>query len=89
MARYEVKPGEARTPCGIRLGNDERRLIEAAASKDGASFSAWLRERAIEAARRELEDEAYSAREKAIEKARKAGLSEEDIKALGARGGGG
>jgi uncharacterized protein (DUF1778 family) len=54
MARRETKPGEPRPTYAMRLGEDERRVIAAAAAQAGRPLSAYIRREALRAARREL-----------------------------------
>lgn len=54
MARREHVPGPPRSTFALRLGDNERRVVEAAAAQRGEPLSAYIRRTALEAARREL-----------------------------------
>lgn len=54
MARREEIPGTPRPTYAMRLGDDERIRIQAAASREGEALSAYIRRAALEAARRDL-----------------------------------
>ena len=54
MARREHTPGLPRPTYAMRLGDDERRVVEAAAAQRGEALSAYIRRVALEGARREL-----------------------------------
>lgn len=54
MARRDHRPGQARPTYAMRLGDDERRLLEAAAAQRNAPLSTYIRHVALQAARREL-----------------------------------
>lgn len=54
MARRDQKPGRPRPTFAMRLGDDERRVIEAAAAQSDLPLSAYIREVALASARREL-----------------------------------
>lgn len=54
MARRDEKPGTPRPTYAMRLGEDERRVISAAAAQKGEALSAYIRRVALETARREL-----------------------------------
>jgi len=51
--RIEV-PSKARKPVGIRLSRQEREILEAAARRRPEYLTTYIRDRALEAARREL-----------------------------------
>lgn len=57
MARRETRPGKPRPTWAMRLGDDERRVLEAAAASRGVPTSQYVREQALRAARRELAGE--------------------------------
>jgi len=54
MARRDHSPGRPRPTYAMRLGDDERRVVEAAAAQRGEPLSAYIRRAALERARREL-----------------------------------
>lgn len=54
MARRDETPAPARPTYAMRLGDDERLRIEAAAARKGVPLSAYIRRVALEAARRDL-----------------------------------
>ena len=54
MARLDHSPGEPRVTYAMRLGADERQLIEAAASRRGVPTSQYIRTVALAAARRDM-----------------------------------
>lgn len=54
MARHDKTPGQPRKTFAMRLGDDERRVIEAAAASKGVPVSQYIRRSALGAARREL-----------------------------------
>lgn len=54
MARRDETPGTPRPTYAMRLGDDERRVIEAAAAQRREPLSAYIRRVALERARREL-----------------------------------
>lgn len=54
MARREQTQGSPRPTYAMRLGDDERRVISAAAAQRGEALSAYIRRVALETARREL-----------------------------------
>lgn len=54
MARRDQTPGSPRPTYAMRLGTDERRVIEAAAAQRGVPLSTYIRRVALERARREL-----------------------------------
>jgi uncharacterized protein (DUF1778 family) len=52
MARHS--PGQARPPYTMRIGDDERRIVAAAAALRGEALAAYIRRVALLAARRDL-----------------------------------
>jgi uncharacterized protein (DUF1778 family) len=56
MARRDETPEPARPTYAMRLGDDERLRIQAAAARKGKALSAYVREAALEAARRDLQE---------------------------------
>ncbi len=54
MARHDHKPGKPRPTYAMRLGDDERRVVEAAAAQRGEPLSSYIRRVALDRARREL-----------------------------------
>jgi uncharacterized protein (DUF1778 family) len=54
MARREETPAPPRPTYAMRLGEDERLRIAAAAARRGEALSAFIRRVALEAARKEL-----------------------------------
>jgi uncharacterized protein (DUF1778 family) len=56
MGRREETPDPPRTTQAFRLGDDERRLVQAAAAVRRESMSGFIRRVALAAARRELAD---------------------------------
>ncbi|WP_425437828.1 plasmid mobilization protein [Mycobacterium neglectum] len=55
--RPPLEAGQRRTaPVPVRFTATEREVIEAAAKADGQSVSAWVRDRALAAARRRTRD---------------------------------
>lgn len=54
MARRDHAPGTPRPTYAMRLGHNERRVVEAAAAQRDEPLSAYIRRVALEAARREL-----------------------------------
>ncbi len=54
MARLDHSPGEPRITYAMRLGADERRLIDEAASRRGVPTSQYIRTVALAAARRDM-----------------------------------
>lgn len=57
MARRENISGEPRHPYSLRLGDDERRVLEAAASSRGLPLGTYVRRAALGRARSELVSE--------------------------------
>ena len=53
---------DPRAPFGVRIGDDERRLLEVAAFQCRESVGAFIRRAALDAARRELGKEGHSER---------------------------
>lgn len=56
MARRNETPGKPRSTYAMRLGDDERRLVEAAAAQGREPLSAYIRRAALERAQRDLAD---------------------------------
>lgn len=56
MARRDQSPGPPRTTFALRIGDNERRIIEAAAAQQGEALSAYIRRVSLESARRDLAD---------------------------------
>jgi len=56
--RRDAIPTKARKTLAIRVSTAERRLLEAAAARGPEYLTTWVRETALEAARRELSREA-------------------------------
>lgn len=54
MARRDHTDGTPRPTYAMRLGDDERRVVEAAAAQQGEPLSSYIRRVALERARREL-----------------------------------
>lgn len=54
MARRDDTTGPPRAPYAMRLGDDERRLLEAAAAQRRVALAAYIRRAAMDAARRDL-----------------------------------
>lgn len=54
MARRDHRPGSARRNSAIRLGDDERRVLEAAAAQRDEPMTTYIRRVALERARKEL-----------------------------------
>lgn len=54
MARRTDAPGEPRDTYSMRLGDDERAVMEAAARKNKIPLAAFIRQSTMAAARREL-----------------------------------
>lgn len=54
MGRREITNREPRPVWTLRLGSDERRLLEAAAGQRGVPLSTYVRGAALRAARAEL-----------------------------------
>lgn len=54
MARRDETPAPPRPTYAMRLGDDERLKIEAAAAQKGEALSAYIRRAALEAARQDL-----------------------------------
>jgi uncharacterized protein (DUF1778 family) len=52
--RRDETPGPARQTYAMRLAEDERRVVAAAAAQRGEPLSAYIRRVALETARREL-----------------------------------
>ena len=54
MARRDQTPGPPRATFSFRIGDDERRVVAAAAAQRGEALSAYIRRTALETARKEL-----------------------------------
>lgn len=54
MARRQETTGSPRPTFALRLGEDERRILEAAAHQRGEPLSAYIRRSALEKARSEI-----------------------------------
>ena len=54
MARRDHTPGPPREVYTLRIGDDERRVVAAAAAQRGEPLSAFIRRAALDRARREL-----------------------------------
>lgn len=54
MPRREESPGRPRVTYAMRLGDDERKVLEAAAAAQHEPLSAYIRRVALEAARHDL-----------------------------------
>jgi uncharacterized protein (DUF1778 family) len=54
MARREEHPGDPRPPYSIRLGDDERLKISAAAARRKVTLSTYIRVAALQAAQKDL-----------------------------------
>jgi uncharacterized protein (DUF1778 family) len=54
MARREEHPGDPRPPYSIRLGQDERLKISAAAARQRVTLSTYIRAAALQAAQKDL-----------------------------------
>ena len=57
MTRREHTPGPPRVTYAMRLGDNERRLIEAASALRDEALSAYIRRVALESARQDLADQ--------------------------------